>query len=320
MPLIESSSYIRPHPLCGRHFQTVFPTCFRHIAVPYERERIDTPDGDFLDIDWTRSGSRQVVVLIHGLEGSTRSNYIRGMTRAFRHHGWDTAALNLRGCSGVPNRLLRSYHSGASEDLQCTLNHILRRYDYDTVGLLGFSLGGNLMLKFLGEQGKALDSRVRGAVAFSVPCDLKECSERMALSENSFYMLRFLKLLKIKMAQKGRLFPGQVSLENYDSMRSFREFDDRYTAPMHGFRDAEEYWRLCSARAFIDTIAVPTLLVSALDDPFLSPACYPSEQAKHNACFFLETPNHGGHTGFVRFRRDGLYWSEARALHFLQSL
>lgn len=317
MPLIEASTYEPPGFLAGAHAQTVFPTVARCVrGVAYRRERLELADGDFVDIDWSTAAARRAVVISHGLEGDSSRVYVLGMARALNRRGWDVAAWNFRGCSGEPNRHLRLYHSGATEDLDQVVAHLSSRYE--TVALVGFSLGGNLTLKYLGELGAdASRRRVRAGAVFSVPCDLAASSTRMSGPENRFYLKRFLRDLRGKVRMKAGQFPERVTEDGYDAIRSFWEFDDRYTAPMHGFADAADYYGRCSARHFVEAIRVPTLLVNALDDPFLTPECAPVETARSNPDFFLERPAHGGHVGFVRFNKVGEYWSEERAGQFL---
>ncbi len=297
--------------------------------IGYVRERIDTPDGDFLDIDWSRPdrqspatpGSRtdqwsratrgtSVAILSHGLEGSSQRAYIKGMASALNRHGWDVAAWNCRGCSGEPNRRLSSYHSGSSRDLKTVIDHVAD--DYDTIALVGFSLGGNLTLKHLGEMGP--NTRASAAAVFSVPCDLAASSTALARPVNRIYMKHFLVSLRNKIQAKMRLFPGLVDDTGYARVRTFRDFDDRYTAPLHGFRDAEDYWTQCSSRQFIPEIRIPTLLVSAQDDPFLAPECFPVAEARKSPFFHLEIPGRGGHVGFNNGRS---FYSETRTVQFL---
>lgn len=320
MPIIEPSAYIPPLLFRSGHLQTIFPTTARRVAgVSYARERVMTPDGDFLDLDWAGAPSARVAILVHGLEGCSRSKYILGMARAFTRAGWEVAAMNMRGCSGEPNKLLRSYHSGATDDLECAVRHALTsRAGCTSLALVGFSLGGNVLLKFLGEQSGSIDPRIKGAAAFSVPCDLESCALELAKARNAIYMRRFLQLLRAKISSKKSLFPEKIDMSGYGRIRSFREFDDRFTAPLHGFRDAKEYWRLCSSRQFLERIRRPTLLVNALDDPFLGEQCYPRQEAARSEYLYLETPRHGGHAGFVEL--SGSYWSERRAVAFLGEL
>ncbi len=316
---MNPTSYQPPLLFRSAHLQTVYPTLFRRVPlVTAERERVDTPDGDFLDLDWAReTKSSKLVILTHGLEGRSRGHYTQGMAAALARAGWNVLAWNFRGCSGEPNRSLQSYHSGATGELQLVLDHVLATTDYERIALVGFSLGGNLTLKYLGDQGAALDPRICGSVCFSVPCDLASSARKLERWQNRIYMARFMRSLREKVREKATRFPEALDLEGLDSMRTFAEFDHRYTGPIHGFAGADDYWAQCSCRHVLNRIAVPTLLVNALDDPFLTPACFPYEAAAVNPKFTLETPKHGGHLGFVQFGETDEYWSERRAAAFL---
>ena len=319
MPVIHHSTYHPPFFLRNGHLQTIYPNLFRSVeGITYRRQRIETPDGDFLDLDWSSVGASRVAVLAHGLEGNATRPYILGMVRTLNHHGWDAVAWNFRGCSGEPNRKLRFYHSGDTPDLHTVITHVLQERRYEQLALIGFSLGGNVILKYLGEQGRDVSPGVAAAVTFSVPCDLAGSAQRMAQLDNTVYMKRFMRLLREKIQDKMKAFPGKIDDHGYERMRTFEDFDERYTAPLHGFRSAHDYWTRASSKPFLPRIVVPTLLVNALDDPFLSPSCYPCEEAAQNPQLFLETPATGGHVGFVSFNRDGEYWSESRALAFLR--
>lgn len=318
MPLLDSS-YRPPWPFRHGHVQTIYTGLFRSVDdVTYERERLDTPDGDFLDVDWSRVGAHRVAILSHGLEGSTESRYIRGMARALNRNGWDVLAWNCRGCSGEVNRLPRSYHSGATEDLHEVVVAALR--DYGQAVLLGFSLGGNLTLKYVGEREEDLDSRICAAAVFSVPCDLAAGSDQLARPANAVYMRRFMSSLCRKILDKAALLPEGLDTESIHRLRTFHDFDDRYTAPLHGFSSAEDYWRRCSSLHFLDGIRIPTLLVNAEDDPFLPPSCYPVDVARRHPHLFLCTPRYGGHIGFVPENGSASYWSEDRAVSFLEDV
>ena len=213
--------------------------------------------------------------------------------------------------------MLRFTHSGATEDLQTVISHLAATRKYDEVALMGFSLGGNLTLKYLGERGLELDPRIKKAVAFSVPCDLQFGSLQLAGFTNQIYMRHFLYSLRQKIRAKMKVLPGKISDGNYDQLRSFKDFDDRYTAPIHGFANAEDYWRQCSCRPLLNKISIPTLLVNARNDPFLAEPCFPISEAESNSNLLLEMPASGGHVGFVTFNPQGEYWSESRAVSFL---
>ena len=317
MPLIESN-YASPWGFRNGHMQSIYPAVWRRVPpVNWMRERIATPDEDFLDLDFLAPQSDRVAILSHGLEGHANQPYIRGMALAFSRAGWDVVAWNCRGCSGEPNRQLRFYHSGSSDDLGTVVEHVLAQSRWRQVALVGFSLGGNQTLKYLGEQGETVDPRIAGAVVFSVPCDLAASSVRLGEWQNKIYMARFMKTLREKVRRKERMFPGQLDLTGLDSMKTFREFDDRYTAPLHGFADAQDYWERCGSVRFLHRIRVPSLLVNAADDPFLAGRCFPQQEAEANDAFFLEVPRQGGHVGFET--RDETHWSESRAVEFLGS-
>lgn len=313
-------SYRPPGWLRSGHLQSVWPTLFRKVSLGEpDREVLTTPDNDELHLDWYRQGHNRIAVLSHGLEGHSRRPYVLGLARALLSAGWDVMAWNFRSCGGEMNRQPRFYHSGATEDLAHVVNHVLRE-SYRDVVLSGFSMGGNLTMLYLGQQGAGVDPRIRGAVTFSVPCDLAGSAEVLARPTRKIYMQRFLNDLHRKMEQKSRLFPGLIDVDGFSDIRSFREFDDRYTAPLHGFRDAEDYWSKSSCLHRLRDIRVPALIVNAQDDPFLSGQCFPESRALLGDCVTLEAPRWGGHVGFVEHARDGYYWSERRAVAFLDAL
>ena len=322
MPLVSRSTYKAPLLFQSADFQTIFPSLFRTVkGVSYRRERINTPDGDFLDLDWSETGACRLAIISHGLEGNSERSYVLGMARAFTRRGWDALAWNMRGCSGEPNRLLRSYHSGATEDLEAVIAHVQENSPrYRVLALIGFSLGGNVTLKYLGERSEAVSPLIVGAVAFSVPCDLASGARQMAKGRNRIYMNRFIRLLHEKIRAKMALMPGRITDDGYDQVKTFFDFDDRYTAPLHGFKDAEDYWRRSSSKQFLPAVKVPALMVSAKNDPFLGPECYPVTEASDHPMVHLEIPSWGGHVGFVSFNEEREYWSEARAALFLDDL
>ena len=284
MPVIPESTYLAPLFFSNGCLQTVYPSLARRFdAGLYQRERIHTPDDDFLDLDWSRIGSRKLVILSHGLEGDTHRPYMVGMARMMNRIGWDALAWNYRACSGEINRQLRMYHNGCIDDLDCVVQHALKNGAYDTVALIGFSLGGNLTMMYLGSMGNKLDRRIQRSVAFSVPCDLKAGALELAKPKNCLYMKQFLISLHEKIKKKMEQMPDRINDDNYDRIKSFKEFDDRYTAPINGFKDAEDYWAKCSSDRFIPEIRIPTLLVNAQDDPFLAGGCYPVSQAERAA-------------------------------------
>lgn len=317
---MDSVNYKPPLLLFNKHLQTAYPSLFRRIdASFYDRERITTPDNDFLDLDWIRRGASKVAVISHGLEGNAHRSYVLGMARALSDAGWDVLAMNFRSCSGEINRQLRMYHSGTIDDLHLVVKHTAENYMYKKIALVGFSMGGNQTLVYLGQNQFSIPDTITKAVVFSVPVDLKSSADRLAGWSNKIYMKRFLKYLRKKIIAKSIMFPGQVSADNFNRVKNFYDFDNRYTAPIHGFENALDYWAKCSSKSFIRNIKIPALIINALNDPFLAPECYPYKESDANKNVTLETPKAGGHVGFVSGYRDCLYWSEARALAFLNA-
>mgnify|MGYP000857340403 FL=1 len=318
MPVL-SCSYRSPWLFRNGHVQTIYPNlCRRAPEVEYARTRITTPDDDFLDLDRVSIGSDRAAIVLHGLEGSSSRPYIRGMARALSRSGWDVLAWNFRGCSGEPNRNLRFYHMGDTEDIHTVIRHALTTYTYGTMVLVGFSMGGNVILKYLAEKGESLVPAVRAAATFSVPCDLPAAAARMDRPSNALYTMRFLVMLGDKIREKARRFPELIDDRAISRMRTFREFDEVYTAPIHGFASAEDYWARSASKPLLHAIPIPTLLVNAFDDPFLTPSCFPYDEARANSHFYLEVPPNGGHVGFVSLNHEGRYWSETRAVQFLE--
>jgi len=310
-------SYRPPFLLFNKHLETIYPSLIRKVeGIEYERERITTPDDDFLDLDWLKQGSKKLIILSHGLEGNSQRSYIKGMANIFYINGYDVLAWNYRGCSEEVNRKIRFYHSGATDDLDLVVNHSITT-GYTEINLIGFSLGGNLTLKYLGEKASGLNPLVKKGVAFSVPLNLHTSCIEISKSSNWVYNKRFLNSLKEKVMNKSRQIPdldtGQLAM-----VKSLLEFDNLYTAPIHGFENAIDYYERCSSLGFIESIERPSLIVNAKNDPFLGDDCYPSHLQDHPYLKF-EYPERGGHVGFTLFNQNGLYWSELRALQFIQS-
>lgn len=302
------------------HLQTIVPTQFRKVTgVQYSRERITTPDGDFLDLDWTQSGRDQLIIICHGLEGNTSRAYIKGMVRYFDRKGWDVLAWNYRGCSEQINRKLKFYHSGATDDLNTVIEHVLATRGYTGISLLGFSLGGNMVLKFLGEQGDEINSKIKKALAISVPLDLHASCLQISSGINYMYGLRFLSRLKAKVKRKAELYPDAFNLDDLRKANSLIQFDNFFTAPLHGFKNAIEYYHLCSAQRFLDQIAIPTLIVNSRNDPFLAPSCYPIKQISKHPVVELLVPDQGGHCGFADRGFTDACWSEVLAWNYMNA-
>lgn len=273
------------------------------------RERWDTPDGDFIDVDWAGPReARRVLVLFHGLEGGSDSHYARALATAAPAAGWRIAIPHFRGCSGEPNRTARAYHSGDSEEV----DWILRRFSGD-VFPIGVSLGGNALLKWLGERGDEAAAIVRRAAAVSAPLDLAAAGHALDRGLNRLlYTRHFLTTLKPKSIAKLEVFPGIYDGARVRRARTFREFDDLVTAPLHGFRDADHYWTASSSGSFLESIRVPTLVLNARNDPFLPAQDLVAAARKAAPCVLLEFPRTGGHAGF-RHR-----WLAQRLFRFLE--
>lgn len=322
MPIIDCH-YSPPIFLSNGYVQSILPTLIRRIDCShFERERLKTDDDDFLDLDWSLSSStsearnKTLIIISHGLEGHSRRPYVAGVAREANKQGWDALAWNFRSCSGEMNKTLRFYHSGSTDDLQRVLDHAIGR-GYQSIHLVGFSMGGNLSLLYTGRAGTEISPYVKSVCTFSVPCDLEASAYCLAERRNKIFMWRFLKDLRVKVESKSIDFPDLIDAEGYESIKTFKQFDDRYTAPIHGFDDALDYWRKSSCKAVLSDISIPALLVNAKNDPFLPESCFPYNEALLNPNFYLEVPESGGHVGFIEMNGDSSYWMEKRAISFI---
>jgi len=314
MPLIENNKFKPPYYLRNGHLETIYSNSFRKVPqVNYTRERIDTSDGDFLDLDWLRSDNPQLVILSHGLEGNSRRVYIQGMVKAFADQGWDALAWNCRSCSGEMNKLPRFYHHGEIGDLGQVIEHVITNFPYKRLVLIGFSMGGSMILKYLGKNGKQVDSRIDRAIVFSVPCDLRTSELTLERGINLIYKRRFLRRLKRKIQNKSLALAGRLNIEDLPKVKTFSDFDTYFTVPLHGFKDPQDFYHQASAKNFLEGISIPTLLVNAANDPMLEGDCYPTEKASHHTYLYLEIPKYGGHVGFCQPPQT-LSWAEKRAL------
>ena len=322
-------AFTTPFYLSGSHLQTIIPSIFRKVkGVKYSRERILTPDNDFLDLDWSFSNKTEdkiptlgkskddLVILSHGLEGDTSRQYMLGMVKIFNENGNDCLAWNFRSCSGEMNKNIRFYHSGATDDLDLVIRHAISK-GYKNVYLIGFSLGGNLSLKYLGE--KKPYTEIKKCIVFSVPLDLAGSSEKIAKPTNWIYTKRFLNSLKTKIRLKAKYFPDELKLDNLGKIKTVEAFDEEYTSKLHGFINAKDYYAKNSSIIFVEKITIPTLIVNAQNDPFLSNKCYPTEKLQSHTHVKLEIPLQGGHCGFLQKGYRNFLWSEIRALEFIKS-
>ena len=315
------SSYRAPAWLPGGHLQTLYATLFApRSRVAFRRERWDTPDGDFIELDWAgkaQDNAKPLVVLFHGLEGGSSSQYATALMAATLARGWNGVVVHFRGCSGVPNRLPRAYHSGDSAEI----NWILRRLQQqcaDSMYAAGVSLGGNALLKWLGEQGAVANQVIAAAAAVSAPVDLMASGDALGRGFNRVYTQNFLTTMRRKTLAKLALFPAICNRDHMLAARTLRDFDNLVTAPLHGYRDTDDYWTRASAKPLLRHITVPTLMINARNDPFLPAEALPQAHELSSA-ITVEFSATGGHAGFVTGAFPGrLDWLPRRLLNFFQ--
>lgn len=309
MPLISLPTYKPSFLLKSGHLSTLYPYLLRKNVLPaYIRQRWDTIDGDFIDLDFLESASRdKIMILNHGLEGSSSSQYIMGMANYYNKMGWNICAINNRSCSGQLNRNLGFYHSGFTEDLKLLVPKLAS--EYKEVHLVGFSLGGNQILKYLGQEHQIIPSNVKSAVAISVPIDLEASAIALKKWGNKLYTYNFLSSLKQKVQEKAKLYPSNIDLSHLPKLKELMDFDEYYTSSLQGFKDAKDYYNQSSSKQFLQHIKIPTLLINAFNDPFLGLSCFPYEEAKASSNFYFHASKYGGHAGFPQFRK-GPYWTE----------
>jgi len=316
MPYIYPSSYQPPFLKSNPHYQTMYHSEIRRVkGINYIREQIDTTDGDFINLDWVKNNHHRAAIVIHGLESSTNKSYLKGMVKALATRGFDCAAMNLRSCGGEMNRTNIFYNAGKIDDLDDVVRH-LEMLGYQEIVLCGFSLGGNLALKYVAEKENKISKSIFRCAAVSAPIDLKSSSEALEEQRNLFYNRRFVMKLHKKMQSKALLQPGSVSLDNFTMVKTLRDYDEHYTAPMFGYQNAEDYYLHASSRPQLHQIAIPTFLINAKDDPFLGDSCFPVEEAISNPLFYFEQTDFGGHIGFLT-SKVAEYWHETRVANFL---
>ncbi|MGH8508874.1 MAG: hydrolase, partial [Gammaproteobacteria bacterium] len=290
--------------------------CGRGAKQVLRRERLELPDGDFIDLDWHDQGAGPIVVILHGLEGSGRSRYVRGLLAAVAACGWRAVVMHFRGCSGIDNRLARSYHSGDTGDFAYLITTLRHRYRGACLAAAGFSLGGNVLLKFLGEARER--APLAAAVAVSVPFKLDNAAERLERGFSRAYQWWLLRSLRAKTRSKFSRLTSPIDLSRLDKLRSFWTFDHEVTAPLHGFTGVNDYYARSSSRQYLPGIRVPTLIIHARDDPFMTPAAIPGDDELSSSTR-LELTARGGHNGFVAgvFPGCHYYWLDRRIPEFL---
>lgn len=317
--MIRHSSFQPAWWLPGRHLQTIVPnTLRRRPRLPLRRERLELPDGDFADVDWTAGDEDgPIVIVLHGLEGSIDSRYASGIMHQFWRRGWRGALLHHRGCSGEPNRLPTGYHSGHTADFDWFVRELRKREPRTPIAAAGYSLGGNVLLKWLGETGNR--DLLDAAVAVSVPLRLDICSDAVNRGLSKLYQRHLMRRMKRSALRKIELGILDIPAWQVQRLRTFREFDELLTGPLHGYGDAEGYYRAASSRQFLKGIRTPTLILQAADDPFMTPEVLP-EAGELSSDVTLELSERGGHVGFVsgRWPWQARFWLEERIPSWLE--
>ena len=319
MPIVQST-YKAPYFFRKGFVSTVYSGLFRNVnGLQQERERIELTDGDFLDLDWSfaKAKTNKLIIVLHGLEGNAQRPYMTGTAKLFTENYIDAVCVNFRGCSGEPNRKYYSYHSGATQDLHEVVQHIIESKHYSEIYIKGFSLGGNVTLKYLGERDN-VPSQIKAGIAVSVPCFLKGSALELHTFKNILFHDRFKRYLVERLKLKQKQYPDKLKVEDINSIKTLNDFDNVYTSKAHGFIDAQDYYEKSSSLQFLNNIKTPTLIINALNDSFLSPECYPVKEAKTNSNLHLEMPNYGGHVGFVKLNK--FYYNETRALDFITNI
>jgi predicted alpha/beta-fold hydrolase len=299
------------------HLQTMWPSRFRHRQkLPLSKERLELLDGDFLDLAWMPDNKGDVCLVLHGLEGSLESHYPAGLIQAATNSNKHAVFMHFRGCSGEPNRLPRRYHSGETGDLRFVVETIKQRYPDKLIHVVGVSLGGNMLLKYMGEYGT--NSMLETAIAISVPYDLAVAGQTLDIGTARIYQRHLLNSLQATFDEKTKLMELPIRIPERHEIDSIYKFDDLVTAPIHGFKGADDYYTQCSSRQFIPDIKTPTLLIHAIDDPFMTPEVIPVKSELPPAVEMDLRP-HGGHVGFIygNVPLKANYWLDERVESFL---
>ena len=319
MPLLPDPPYLPPFWFRESHMNTAVPALFRRVTgmPPVRPERVELHDGDFVDLHrLDRPESDRLMLALPGMGGFAIRPYMRGMLKHFYQNDWNAVGLNYRGAAEHLNRKVSSYHMGSTEDVHEVLQYLVAQRPWQTIVLVGFSMGGNLVLKYFGEGRTDIPAAAKTGVAFAVPSDIPATNDQLNKGLNKLYVLHFIDLLYRKLRQKRHMHPdfNPPWLMPFD----FKTFDDKYTGPLHGYRDAQHYWSSVNAAQFIPRLDRPVLLVNSRDDSFLPPAAYPVDLANESAQLYFERTDYGGHCGFVTKKLSGPhpYWSEERALRW----
>ena len=317
MPILQSS-YLPSRIWQNPHVSTIYPSAFRKVnGVNYTRERLELSDGDFLDLDWSKSSANnhKLAIFTHGFLGNSTRPYLLGGVKAFNLANYDALAWNHRGLGGENNRFEKITTHGSSNDLEEVINYVLSKKQYTEIILVGYSKGGNISMKYAGQKAENIPTEIKKIIAISSPTDLQGSVDVMG--KNGFYTERFkTKLIKF-LLNRSELIDNQT-LKDFSKFKYLDDFTDNYIAPLHGFKDGRDYYEQCAAMQFVDKIRVPTLILNAKNDPVLSESCAMLDLAKHSDYIFSEVPNHGGHCGFYQPNSDGIYWGDKRIVEFVE--
>lgn len=319
MPIVSSNYKGPPFFYLNGHFETIIPSVTRKISgIAYMREQIETPDDDFLNLDWIKKGHDRLLIISHGLEGGSDRHYVMAMAKLFSSNCWDVLAWNNRSCNGEMNRQRILYHHAASYDVRTVVDHALKSGDYKEVVMVGMSMGGGQTIRYLGEEPEfGVPGEIKKAVVISVPCSLPESVDTLSLRSNGVYERRFLGKLKDKLRRKAQQYPD-IDVSALAGIKKLEQFDEMYSAPLHGFDSRKAFYEHCNPLPFIPKISRSLLILNALNDPLLIGNCFPYHLAKDSPNIHLETPKRGGHVGFVRSGSEYTY-SELRTLEFAET-
>lgn len=315
MPVLDASDYTPPHVLKNGHINTIYPYIFRKKIEPtYRRERFITSDDDFVDLDFLGGDHDKLAILCHGLEGSSGSQYMQYTASLLSENGWKVMVFNFRSCSGEMNRKLQMYHSGWTTDL----HEIITKYEdgFAEISLVGVSLGANMILKYTTDQIYKFSSKIKSIVAVSTPTDLSASSQKIISRQNRLYDKRFRMTLVDKMKKKHKDFPNKIRLSEIKKIKTLWDFDEYFTGPLHGFTGAEDYYSQCNSKQFLHQATIPTLMITAQDDPFLTKESLIDDIAQRTKNLYFLAPKFGGHVGFTTFG-ENYYWNENKTLKFI---
>jgi hypothetical protein len=317
MAVIQDASYKPSFIFKNGHINTIFPFLLRDVPkIEFKRKRVHTPDDDFLDIDLIEKNSKKVIILCHGLEGSSNSQYIQACSSLLDKENYNILAINYRSCSGEMNNRPTLYHSGYIDDLEWIIDTSCSQYE--EIILVGYSLGGNIILKYLATSNH-VSSKISLGIAISTPADLKHSSKRLLSFDNKLYQKKFLETLRPKMIEKALQFPGIIDVKNLKKVKNTEDFDEFYTAPLHGFDGAQDYYKKANSLQDLANIKTPTVMISAMDDPFLSKEAFPTEIAKNHSYLDLIMTKYGGHVGFSN-PLSTYYWIEKKVLSLIKEI